>query len=471
MKYVYIIVYKERLVITVKLESVLKMEFLINFFEKKSKLFYIRKIMLFTVFMYLIFGLLYKTSILAEDPIGLNHRIFSASVFFLIYLGSFYIGLIKNNIYKAFYFLIFYANIHMLYLAYINDMALNFAFSIIIVIFISNLLLKPQEQLKTFNIIMIVLVSIVTIYISNISVNKFVFLMIFYVMSIASFLISKLSYLNLKNIKERETYYKNLFKKSPIGLVRCGNTGNILDINEYILELSQKQNKDYYIGNNIFKILDIEQKNLDEIDNNKSFEYEVSFFGDEKIWLEMTVEKIEKDENVYILAFKDISSNKKLEEDLTYLSFHDQMTGLYNYRYFKNEIERFNKSRKLPISILIIDIDRLKSINDSKGHIKGNEIIKNTADILQSAVRYEDILARVGGDEFGIILPYTKEKTAEKICKRIYNEIESYNNKETNKTVISISIGWATKVDKDTSLYETLETADQNMYASKDSSR
>lgn len=447
------------------------MEFLINFFEKKSKLFYIRKIILFTGFMYLIFGLLYKTSILTEDPIGFNHRIFSASVFFLTYLGSFYIGVIKNNIYKVFYFLIFFANIHLLYLAYINDMDLNFAFSIIIIMFISNLLLKPQGQLKTFNIIMIVLVSIVTVYIHNILVNKFVFLMIFYVMSIASFLISKLSYLNVKNIKDREIYYKNLFKKSPIGLVRCNNEGNILDINEYMVKLSQKENKKYFIGKNIFDILGIEKIELDKITNDKSFEYEVSFFGDENIWLEMTVEKIEKNENVYILAFKDISSNKRLEEDLTYLSFHDQMTGLYNYRYFKNEIERFNKSRKLPISILIIDIDRLKSINDSKGHIKGNEIIKNTADILQSAVRDEDILARVGGDEFGIILPNTKEETAEKICKRIYNKIESYNSKETNNTVISISIGWATKVDKDTSLYETLETADQNMYASKDSSR
>ena len=428
--------------------------------------------MIFTVFMYLIFGLLYKTSMLTKDPIGLYHRLFAAAVFLLFYLGSYFINKIKNNIYKIFYYLVYFANINLLYLAYINNMALNFAFSIIIVLFISNLLLKPQEQLKTFNVIMIVLVSIVTIYINDSLTNQFVFLIIFYVISLASFIISELSYLSVKNIKEKKIYYKNLFQRSPIGLIRCNKIGEILDINEYMMKLSKKQDKEHFIGKNIFDILDIERIDLDKIDDNKSFEHEVSFFNDGKFWLEMTLEKTTVQEgNMYILAFKDISSNKKLEKELTYLSFHDQMTGLYNYRYFKNEIERFNKSRKLPISILIIDIDRLKIINDSKGHIKGNEIIKKTADILQRVVRDEDILARVGGDEFGIILPNTKEMTAEKISKRIYAEIDNYNKQETNNTVISISIGWATKNDKNKSLYEIIEIADQKMYESKDSSR
>lgn len=427
--------------------------------------------MLFTVFMYLIFGLLYKTSILVEDPIGSTHRILPGSVFLIVYLGSYFTKIIKNNIYKLFYYLVYFANIHLLYLAYINNMALNFAFSIIVVIFISNLLLKPQKQLKTFNVIMIVLVSITTIYITDCLVNKFVFLLTFYIISLVSFLISKLSYLSVKSIKERKVFYKKLFKKSPIGLVRCDKAGNILDINEHMIELLHKQDKEYLIGKKIFEILDVKQINLEKVNKNDSFEYEVSFFPEDKIWLEMNVEKINGEESNYILSFKNISSNKELEEDLTYLSFHDQMTGLYNYRYFKNELDRFNKSRKLPISFIIIDIDQLKSINDSEGHIKGNQIIKKTADILQSSLREEDILARVGGDEFGVILPNTTEKTAEKISKRIYNEIDNYNQKETTDTVISISIGLATKNDKDTSLYDILEEADQEMYESKGSNR
>ncbi|MGM0500279.1 MAG: diguanylate cyclase domain-containing protein [Bacillota bacterium] len=158
---------------------------------------------------------------------------------------------------------------------------------------------------------------------------------------------------------------------------------------------------------------------------------------------------------------------KKEKNKIEYLSLHDYMTGLYNRRHFENELKRLESSRKYPITIVIVDLDRLKVINDNYGHKMGDKYIINAAEILKSTARSEDIIARIGGDEFAIILPSTTHKEADKFCQRIQKNIYKFNKDENLVKPLSISMGFEVMEDSTQSLSEVFNKADQKMYRNK----
>jgi len=157
------------------------------------------------------------------------------------------------------------------------------------------------------------------------------------------------------------------------------------------------------------------------------------------------------------------NDNKKIR----YLSFHDPLTGLYNRRYFENEMKRLNKSRRIPISIIVIDIDGLKIVNDTYGHKKGDEYIKETGKIIDSITRKEDIVARIGGDEFAVILPETDTKTVNNFCEQLNIRRCRHPHNLDICEDLSFTAGCATKINSQTSLGEIFIKADKNMYSKK----
>lgn len=168
---------------------------------------------------------------------------------------------------------------------------------------------------------------------------------------------------------------------------------------------------------------------------------------------------------ILVSAFR----RKKIEEKLRFLSFHDHLTGLYNRAYFDNEMIRLEKSRDYPISIIYLDMDNLKVINDTMGHQAGDQALKNCARLLKENLREIDVLARIGGDEFAIILPRTDEKSGEEIIKRIKSALEHHNH-NSQGLFLSLSIGIATCSGPEDKLNETLKRADDLMYVKKNSS-
>jgi len=162
---------------------------------------------------------------------------------------------------------------------------------------------------------------------------------------------------------------------------------------------------------------------------------------------------------------RDITERKKIEEKLRYRSTHDSQTDLYNRAYFDAELKRIADGRHFPISFITIDLDGLKLINDTRGHDIGDLLIKAAAQILRAAFRADDMIARVGGDEFVAILTNSDAHTTNAAIDRICECTDSYNRHHPDLQV-SMSLGGATAPCKD-QIPEALKQSDTLMYANK----
>ena len=166
-----------------------------------------------------------------------------------------------------------------------------------------------------------------------------------------------------------------------------------------------------------------------------------------------------------LVAIQDISARKKAEEYLRYLGTHDVMTGVFNRAYFEETIQRLEKKRIEPISIMLLDLNELKNTNDTLGHQAGDTLIRRAAEVLKACVASDQIAARIGGDEFVVILPGLDEQAAaDKLVH--FQELIDLNNNYYREPELSISVGSATS-RPGTTLEKTISLADQNMYKNK----
>ena len=185
----------------------------------------------------------------------------------------------------------------------------------------------------------------------------------------------------------------------------------------------------------------------------------------EKIPFETSIASWESEKGVFFtLIVRDITERKSTEEKLLYLSFHDNLTGLYNRSYFDEELKRLNTTRQLPLSIIIGDIDGFKLVNDAFGYKEGDELLKNVAKILRDSCRTEDILARWGGDEFVVLLPKTNTEGIKEIIARIEKKKKEIASGEIP---LNISLGYATKKKTTQNIEVIIKEAENSMKQKK----
>jgi diguanylate cyclase (GGDEF)-like protein len=173
----------------------------------------------------------------------------------------------------------------------------------------------------------------------------------------------------------------------------------------------------------------------------------------------------EQDFGWVVVAIQDVSARKKAEEYLRYLGTHDVMTGLYNRAYFQETLQGLEKDRREPVSIILADLNGLKTTNDSLGHQSGDNLIRRAAEVFKANFSGEQVTARIGGDEFVVILPGTDKQAAAEAMDRL-QELVKLNNKFYRTPELSISLGAATSAPG-LSLEKVISLADDAMYRSK----
>lgn len=164
------------------------------------------------------------------------------------------------------------------------------------------------------------------------------------------------------------------------------------------------------------------------------------------------------------LKVKNAIDLMRRKKEIVYLSYHDQLTGLYNRRFFEEELKRIDTKENLPLTIVMGDLNGLKLINDSFGHAMGDEIIKRVGRIISSEGAKAGISARLAGDEFVMILPKTKALEAEEVINKIKEVIE---REKIESIDISVSFGYGCKYYEHEEVEGIFKIAEDSMYEKK----
>lgn len=276
-------------------------------------------------------------------------------------------------------------------------------------------------------------------------------------------------------LMEREHLYREVFAKSVIAIVIATEDGSILDANnaaEGMLGYRIEELKHFHVAD----IALPDDHGSDDALIRDLLDGRRLYYNIEKryvrndgilLWVMLTTFAVYGGTGTPNLVhmFEDISARKSAEQYLQHVSTHDALTGLHNRAFFDVEFNRLQFSLALPVSIVMIDVDGLKKLNDTKGHEAGDYLIIGVAVILKEAFRGDDIVARIGGDEFAAILFETGETEAEKVIERIRKCQTRFNN-STPRYQVHFSIGVATAM-RGMDIQATFKEADARMYADK----
>ncbi|TYO97345.1 PAS domain S-box-containing protein/diguanylate cyclase (GGDEF)-like protein [Desulfallas thermosapovorans DSM 6562] len=212
-----------------------------------------------------------------------------------------------------------------------------------------------------------------------------------------------------------------------------------------------------------FKLYMLQQENLADLE---PVEIDYPAGGKVKTMLLNIIPVKLTEKNVYYVFGQEITHYKNQLEQLRSLSLHDPVTGLYNRTYFEQEMRRMEAGRNVSAGIILCDLDGLKLINDTLGHDQGDTLIIVAADILKNCFRGDDMVARIGGDEFAILLPNGDIEVVERASRRIKAAVAKHNTANPDLP-LSISIGFAARRGASKKMIDLYKEADNNMYREK----
>ena len=282
---------------------------------------------------------------------------------------------------------------------------------------------------------------------------------------------------------EADARFRSAFENAPIGIAlvdfKEGPDGRLTDVNRALCDLTGHTAEEL-ISSRLTGLCFAEDAAIDEAQRERLLEGAIERFTVEKraflsddrlVWLELSVSTIPNEGGVRtdgIVQVQDVTERKHFEEQLRYIADHDSLTGLMNRRRFREELDSQLALRRRyggVGALLLIDMDRLKAVNDSRGHGAGDVALRRVAEAMRGRFRSTDVLARLAGDEFAVLLPSAEGHEAMRLADALISRIAT---DEVASWGVSVSIGVAPFGGDETRTTEdVMATADAAMYRAK----
>jgi diguanylate cyclase (GGDEF)-like protein/PAS domain S-box-containing protein len=275
-------------------------------------------------------------------------------------------------------------------------------------------------------------------------------------------------------LKESESFYRTIFETTGAASVIFTLDTAIVDANRQFSQLSGYTNdellqgmrlEEFFLPEDLTLIGEFGRRIKTQAGQEGS-EYHEARFIDRQGQIKHCIvyASVVPGTDKGVASLVDITSRREYEEKIIYYSFYDSLTGLYNRRFFEEELKRLDTMRNYPLTMILGDVNGMKLHNDTFGHQAGDKLLIKMAETIKKGCREDEIVARVGGDEFAIILCNTGSREAEQFVKRLQSLIGA---EEINGIQLSISFGWACKNKVADSLDEVYKQAENMMYKHK----
>lgn len=270
-----------------------------------------------------------------------------------------------------------------------------------------------------------------------------------------------------EQLRSSETRVKAILDAVPDTIIRLNRAGNLLEI------LSNPNSKTLltadFVGRPVEEIVGpaVAARYLNALEQaTKTGRLQIFTYESEKGGLtrgrEVRITVCGED----LLAIeRDTTERTAMEKELRYLSLYDSLTGLFNRTWFEQEMRRLSHRDYAPVGMVICDMDGLKLVNDTLGHEQGDKMLVAAADILRSCFRTEDVIARIGGDEFAVLMPNADTDMLTDICLQLSQAVAEYNALLPN-VQMGLSVGHAISGDS-VDMNVLFQDADNVMYRQK----
>ncbi|MGE5398424.1 MAG: PAS domain S-box protein [Chitinophagales bacterium] len=279
-----------------------------------------------------------------------------------------------------------------------------------------------------------------------------------------------------KKLRQQVDYLNTLINNMYELFYTYDANGNISFINKMIREVLGYNPEDM-LGHPLLEFVPEDYKPLVEQGINKRLttgengSYEVPLIhkdGSHRL-IKLNVSPIVEEGSIIggMVLAEDITEKKRAEEKLKTLSLFDSLTGLYNRTFFEEVLHRYESQPFTRVGIIMCDVDGLKLVNDTMGHDAGDALLIAAAKAIKNSFREKDIVARVGGDEFAVFLPFSTYRAVAAGCSRIKQEAHKYNANNPSAP-LSISVGFSFRDSLAlTKIPDLYKEADNNMYREK----